>query len=70
MWPRAGGEMMDQGFGNGKCTLLCIEWMVNRDLLGSTEDSTQNSVITYLGMDMCIWLSHFAVRQKLPHHHQ
>ena len=31
------------------CTLLYMEWMVNRDLLYSTEKSTQYSVITYVG---------------------
>ena len=36
------------GVGIGTHTLLDVEWMVNEDLLYSTENSTQYSVITYM----------------------
>ena len=39
---------MDWEFGTGICTLLYMERMVNRDLLNSTGDSTQCSVIIYM----------------------
>ena len=42
---------MDWGPGIGMCTWLYMDWMVNRDLLYSTGDSTQCSVITYMGKD-------------------
>ena len=43
------GGGMNLEFGIGVCTLLCMEWMVNGDLLYSTGNSTQYSVITYMG---------------------
>ena len=43
---------MDWEFGTGICTLLYIEWMVNRDLLYSTGNSTQYSVIIYTGKNL------------------
>ena len=39
---------MDQGFGIGICILRCMEWLAKRDLLYSTESSTQCSVIIYV----------------------
>ena len=39
---------MDWGFGTGMCTLRYMEWLTNGDLLYSTENSTQYSVIIYL----------------------
>ena len=39
----------------GICKLLHLEWVVNRDLPYSTGKSTQYSVKTYIGMDMCIY---------------
>ena len=52
------------GFGIDRCTLLYMEWIVNRDLLDSTGKSTQCSLIICMGM-ICvyIWLNHFAVQQ-------
>ena len=44
---------MDQGLGMAK-TPLCMEWMINRDLLYSTGKSIQCYVIIYMGMDSCI----------------
>ena len=35
--------------GTGTCTLLYVEWMVNRDLMYCTGNTTQYSVITYMG---------------------
>ena len=37
---------MDWEFGTGICILWYMEWMVNRDLLYRTGNSTQYSVIT------------------------
>ena len=47
-----------------------MEWMVKWDLLYSTGKSTQYSVITYMGTDVCIHicLNHFATQQKLTQH--
>ena len=39
---------MNWGFGIGICILLYMEWMVNSDLLNSTGNSTQYSVITHM----------------------
>ena len=39
---------MDRGFGTGIGMPLYMEWMVNRDLLYSTGNPTQYSVITYM----------------------
>ena len=46
---KAGGRD-EWGVGIDICT-LCMEWMVNGDLLFSTENSTQYSVITYMGKE-------------------
>ena len=48
-------------FGTGTCTLLYMELMVNRDLLYSTGNSTQYSVITYIGKEskkewLCVYV--------------
>ena len=40
---------MNWEFVTGICTLLYREWMVNRELLYSTGNSTQYFVITYMG---------------------
>ena len=42
---------MDQGFESGMCTLLDMEWMVNGDLLYGTGNSTQYSVLPYMGKE-------------------
>ena len=42
---------MDWGFGIGICTLKYTERLTNGDLLYSTENSTQYSVITYVGKE-------------------
>lgn len=42
---------MEEGFGTGIGTGLYMEWMVNQDLLCSTGNSNQHSVITYRGKD-------------------
>ena len=44
-------EGMDWGFGMGICTLLYVGWMVNGNLLYSTRNSTQYSVMTYMGKE-------------------
>ena len=44
------GEM-DWEFWIVMCTLLYMEWMANGDLLYSTENSAQYSVITHMGKE-------------------
>ena len=51
----SGGGRMDWEFANGKCTLLSMQCVVNRNLLYNIGKSTQCSVINYLRMRMCIW---------------
>ena len=43
-----GGVGMDWGLEIGTCTLLCVEWLAIGDLLYSTGNSTQYSVIAYM----------------------
>ena len=43
------GGGMDWDFGIGICTLLYMEWLINEDLLHSTGNSPQYSVITFMG---------------------
>ena len=42
---------MDWGFGIGICTPWYMEQLANGDLLYSTENSTQYSVIIYVGKE-------------------
>ena len=46
---RALGGGMDLGFGIGMYTLQYIEWLPNGDLLHSTGNSTQYSMVIYVG---------------------
>ena len=50
------GEGVDGGFGLGICTLLYMEWMVKENLLYSTGNSAQYSVITYTGKSEKEWI--------------
>ena len=45
---------MGWGFGIGIWTLWYQEWMVKMDLLYSTGNSAQHSVIMNMEMDVCI----------------
>ena len=55
----------DGGLGVGHVQLLCLEWMVRKDLMDSTRKSTQYSVVTCMGMGMCMHITeYFAVWQK------
>ena len=60
------------GTGTDVCTLLYIKQIPNKDLLYSIANSTQYSVISYMGIQpkkewVCVYvqLAHFAVRNKL-----
>ena len=56
------GESDGEGWiGTGICPLLYMEWMVNRDLLYSMGNSTQHSVITFMGTNMYICMNPFVV---------
>ena len=46
-----GGGEMDWEFGFGICTLRYVELLANGDLLYSTENSTQYSVVIYVGKE-------------------
>ena len=66
------GGRMDRGCGIGRCTLWYMEWLANGDLLYSTGNSTQYSVMICVGKEskrewMCVhvWLNHFVLWQKL-----
>ena len=55
------GEVINQETGINVYTLLYIKQIVNKDLLYSTKNSTQNSVITYMGKEsekecVCIYI--------------
>ena len=45
------GWEMDWGFGIGICTLKYMECLINGDLLYSTQNSTPNSVVIYVGKE-------------------
>ena len=47
-WLRGGTNWQS---GNGICTLWCIDQLANRNLLYSTGNSTQYSVIIYMGKE-------------------
>ena len=71
---RQGGEI-NKEFGINIYTLLYIKQIINKDLLYSTENSTQYSVITYMGKEsekeqiyVYVYLNCFAVHQKLTQH--
>ena len=42
---------MDQGFGIGICTLRQMECLASRDLLSSPGNSTEYSVMVYMGKE-------------------
>ena len=42
---------MDGEFGVGRCKLLHLEWINTKVLLYSTGNSTQYSIITYMGKE-------------------
>ena len=42
---------MDWGFGIGICILWYMEWLANGDLVCRTENTTQYSVIIYIGKE-------------------
>ena len=42
---------MDWEVGIGICTLLYVKQIINKDLLYNTGNSTQYSVITYMGKE-------------------
>ena len=63
------------GLWTGIGTLLYMERTVSGDLLQSTGNSAQYSVITHMGgksekkwMCVCVQLNHFSVQQKLTQH--
>ena len=56
-------------------TLLCVKQMTSKDLPYSTGNSTQYSIMTYMGKEwkkewiyVNVWLTHFALQQKLTQH--
>ena len=64
-------RVIDWGFGTGTCTLRSMEPLANRDLLCSTGNSIQYSVVVDVGKESekqrkCVYvdLNHFVVQQK------
>ena len=56
-------------------TPLCLKWIVDKDLLNSTWNSAQCSVMAWMGRDfggewihVYVWLGPFAVHLKLSQH--
>jgi len=49
--PKGAGGKMDWGFATGLGTLLYMEWMFSVDMLDSTGNSTQYSVLIYTGKE-------------------
>ena len=69
------GRGMDWEPRIGISALLYIECIVNGDLLYGTENSSQYSMISYMGKEsekewICVYveLNHFAIQQKLIQH--
>ena len=66
--------LLSQEIGIDIDTLLDIKQITNKDLLYSTGNATQYSVMTYMGKEsekkiyIYIYLNHFAVQQKLTHY--
>ena len=70
-----GGGGIYQEFGINIYTLIYIKQVIDKDLLYSTGNSTQYSVITYMGKEsekewiyVYVQLNHLAVHLKLTQH--
>ena len=68
---RWGGRIVRK-FGMVSFTRLCLKWVTNKDLLYSTGNSAQSYVAAWMGAEFgvraCVWLSPFAVHQRLFQH--
>ena len=75
-----GGEGWGKGrireFGMDMYTLLYLKWIISKDLLYSTRNSSQCYVAAWMGgefggewIHVCVWLSPFAVHLKLSKHY-
>jgi len=69
------GEGIVRELGMDVCTLLCLEWVTDKDLLYSTGSSAQRHTAARMGRGsggkrthVCVWLSPFAVHLKLSQH--
>ena len=58
-------------------TLLYIKYITKKDLLYNTGNTTQHSVVTYMGKEfgkewiyVYGWLNHFALHLKLTQHYK
>ena len=68
------GERINQEFGINIHILLCVKYLINKDLLCSTGNSTQY-IIIYMGKEsekeqihVYVQLNHFAAYLKLSQH--
>ena len=64
---------MDWKFGVSRCKILYIEWIKNKILLYNTENYNPYFVIMEKNMKIMylyVYLTHFAIKQKLTHHHK
>ena len=46
----------DREFGISMDTLLCLQWIINKDLLDSTENSAQCYMAAWVGGEMEKWI--------------
>ena len=66
---------MLRDFGKVMYTLLCLKWIIDKDLLCSIGNSAQCSVAAWMGgefggewIHVYVWLSPFAVHLKPSQH--
>ena len=71
---RMGGEIIEE-FGMDMYTLLCLKWIINKDLRYSTGNFAQCYVAAWMGgesggerIHVYVWLSPFAIHLKLSQH--
>ena len=71
---RMGGEIIEE-FGMDMYTLLCLKWIINKDLRYSTGNFAESYVAAWMGgesggerIHVYVWLSPFAIHLKLSQH--
>ena len=71
---RMGGEIIEE-FGMDMYTLLCLKWIINKDLRYSTGNLAQCYVAAWMRgesggerIHVYVWLSPFAIHLKLSQH--
>ena len=69
------GDGIVKDFRKVMCTVLCLKWITNKDLLYSTGNAAQCYVAAWIGqgfggewIHVYVWLSLFTVHLKLAQH--